>query len=61
MALLAKEEIENTGKETSFRGFESDGYHNHCEVIEIFIEDELIASWGDRCGKCVLNYSHAVT
>jgi predicted CoA-substrate-specific enzyme activase len=62
-ALLAQEEIENTGKETNFRGFnlvekkyrtrgfECDGCPNHCEVIEIFIEDKLVACWGDRCGK----------
>lgn len=68
-ALLAKEEFENTGKETSFRGFdlvdkeyrtqgfECDGCPNHCEVVEIFIEDELIARWGDRCGKWSLTYS----
>ena len=68
-ALLAKEEFENTGKETTFRGFnlldkeyrtkgfECDGCPNHCEVVEIFIEDELIARWGDRCGKWSLSYS----
>jgi len=71
--LLAKEEIENTGKEKSFRefdlvnkeyrtrGFECDSCPNHCEVIEIFIEDELIARWGDRCGKWSLTYSQAIT
>jgi len=68
-ALLAKEEFESTGKETRFRGFdlvdkeyrtkgfECDGCPNHCEVVEIFIEDELIARWGDRCGKWSLSYS----
>jgi len=72
-ALLAKEESENTGKETSFRGFdlvdkeyrtkgfECDDCPNQCEVIEIFIEDELIARWGDRCGKWALTYSQVVT
>jgi len=62
-ALLAKEEILETGKETNFRGFnlidkqyrtrgfECDGCPNHCEVVEIFIEEELVARWGDRCGK----------
>jgi len=68
-ALLAKEEYENTGKETSFkgfdlvdkeyrtRGFECDGCPNRCEVVEIFIEDDLIARWGDRCGKWALTLS----
>lgn len=72
-ALLAKEEFESTGKETSFRGFdlvekeyrtrgfECDGCPNRCEVVEIFIEDELVARWGDRCGKWSLNYSQVVT
>ena len=62
-ALLAKEEINETGKETNFRGFnlvkkqyrtkgfECDGCPNHCEVVEIFIEEKLVACWGDRCGK----------
>jgi len=65
-ALLAKEEFENTGKETSFkgfdlvdkeyrtRGFECDGCPNRYEIVEIFIEDELIARWGDRYGKWAL-------
>jgi len=68
-ALLAKEEFENTGKETNFRGFdliekeyrtrgfECEDCPNHCEVVEIFIEDELVARWGDRCGKWSLSYS----
>ena len=72
-ALLAKEEFENTRKETSFRGFdlvekeyrtrgfECDGCPNHCEVVEIFIENELIARWGDRCGKWSLSDSQVVT
>ena len=62
-ALLAKEKIDETGSETNFRGFnlvdkqyrtrgfECDGCPNHCEVVEIFIEEELVARWGDRCGK----------
>ena len=62
-ALLAREEINETGKETNFRGFnlvekkyrtkgfECDGCPNHCEVVEIFIEEKVVARWGDRCGK----------
>ena len=72
-ALLAKEEFESTGKETSFRGFglvekeyrtrgfECDGCLNRCEVVEIFTEGELVAHWGDRCGKRSLNNSQVVT
>jgi len=62
-ALLAREKIMETGQETNFRGFnlvkkayrtrgfECDGCPNHCEVVEIFVENQLVARWGDRCGK----------
>ncbi|MBM7622870.1 acyl-CoA dehydratase activase [Sporohalobacter salinus] len=61
--LLAKEKIEQSGEETSFKGweitdvdytpssFECDGCSNLCEVIEIRMEGELIARWGYRCNK----------
>ncbi|OEF98488.1 acyl-CoA dehydratase activase [Desulfuribacillus alkaliarsenatis] len=61
-AILAKEEVMET-KKTNFRGFEmSDqkfltrGYDcndcpNSCEVIETVMNDEVIACWGDKCGK----------
>ena len=62
-AILAKEEIEEKGKETSFRGFfdfkddfevksmECSGCSNMCEVIKIITNGKLKACWGDRCGK----------
>ncbi len=62
-AILAKEEIERSGKETCFFGFESinDNFDvksieckdcsNMCEVIKISSNGELKACWGDRCGK----------
>jgi hypothetical protein len=31
--------------------FECQECGNLCEVIEIKIEDEVAARWGDRCGK----------
>jgi predicted CoA-substrate-specific enzyme activase len=61
-ALLAREEMMNK-KATSFRGFEvadfvyvprsfeCSGCSNRCEVIEIRMNGEVVARWGDRCGK----------
>jgi hypothetical protein len=62
-AILAQEEVEETGKETSFRGFdrisddfevrsiECKGCPNMCEVIAISSDGGVKACWGDRCGK----------
>lgn len=62
-AMLAREEIEETGGETSFSGFECGeedfsvtsleckGCPNLCEVIQISANGSLKACWGDRCGK----------
>lgn len=62
-AILAKEEIEETGKETGFCGFDSiyddfsvksmecKGCPNLCEVIQISSNGAQRACWGDRCGK----------
>ncbi len=61
-ALLAKEQVRANGK-TAFRGFdlldytyssnnlECGGCPNLCEVIEIKMNDQVAARWGDRCGK----------
>ncbi len=62
-AILAKEEIEQTGKETGFCGFERadgdfdvksmecGGCSNLCEIVRISANGKLKACWGDRCGK----------
>lgn len=62
-ALLSKEKILQTGNTTKFRGFESldmeftptsfecGGCSNQCEVIKVESGGEVIAMWGDRCGK----------
>lgn len=62
-ALLAKDHIERTGEETNFRGFsvseasygvgsfECPACANHCEIINISVEGQLVARWGSRCGK----------
>lgn len=61
-ALLAREEL-HAKKATAFRGFdvvdfvyeprsfECSGCSNQCEVIEIRVNGEVAARWGDRCGK----------
>ncbi len=68
-AILAKEEIGHSGCKTSFSGFDSmdddftvnstecKGCANMCEIINISINGELRASWGDRCGKWSAVYS----
>ncbi|OEH85709.1 2-hydroxyglutaryl-CoA dehydratase [Desulfuribacillus stibiiarsenatis] len=61
-AILAKEEVMVT-KRTNFRGFEltdrqfaTKGFEckdcpNVCEVIETVMDGNVIACWGDKCGK----------
>lgn len=61
-AILAKEEIEKTGKPTNFHGFhalqtdfESSSFICHhcsnlCEVIKVKVNGQTAAMWGDRCG-----------
>lgn len=61
-ALLAREKMARGGS-SRFRGFrvtdiefiaggfECGGCPNLCEVVEITREGEVIARWGDRCGK----------
>jgi len=53
----------NLPEKTKFRGFSlsdkniltksfnCDGCPNKCEVIEAYIENELLSRWNDRCGK----------
>lgn len=62
-AIFAKDEIEQSGKDTCFCGFDSmdedfdvksmecKGCPNICEVIKISSNGALKACWGDRCGK----------
>ena len=61
-ALLAKEEVANTGR-SKFKGmnvanweneagsFECPHCPNQCEIVEIKQEGKVIARWGDRCGR----------
>lgn len=61
-ALLAKSAMGKRGKsnfkgfnirEISFKtnSFECQGCSNACEVLQFFENGDLIARWGDRCGK----------
>lgn len=62
-ALLARKQLRKTGSDTGFRGFERllldfaptsfecEGCSNCCEVIQIEQEQQIIAIWGDKCGK----------
>jgi predicted CoA-substrate-specific enzyme activase len=62
-ALLAKDYIEKTGSNTKFNGFETadlqftpktfncSGCPNACEVVQVDLEGEPVARWGDKCGK----------
>lgn len=62
-ALIAKEKMARSGARSAFCGFETaDNIYkaksmechdcsNACEVIEIYSNDEILARWGDRCGK----------
>jgi len=61
-AILARDAVKKS-KGTNFKGFdaskfkykagsfECQGCSNLCEVIEIYHDHQVIARWGDRCGK----------
>lgn len=69
-AILAKKHAESTGMQTRFRGFEvsdidfapssfdCDGCDNSCEVIKVELNKEVVAMWGDRCGKWTNSIVH---
>ncbi|HEX3015474.1 MAG TPA: acyl-CoA dehydratase activase [Desulfobacteria bacterium] len=61
-AILAREAVAG-GKTTRFRGlavatgdfsttgFECSGCPNLCEIVQIGLGEDVLARWGDRCGK----------
>ncbi|MDA8443128.1 MAG: acyl-CoA dehydratase activase [Peptococcaceae bacterium] len=61
-AILAREAV-SSGKTSKFRGvnvtsgnfaatsFECSGCANLCEIVQIGLEEKVLARWGDRCGK----------
>ena len=61
-AILSKSAVKEKER-TSFRGFnvsemrcqassfECQGCPNLCEIVNIHVDDELLARWGGRCGK----------
>jgi len=63
VALLAKEAVTKKNVPTKFRGFdvadmdfhptsiECNGCSNACEVIKVEMDNQVVAVWGDRCGK----------
>ncbi len=61
-ALLAKKEVakkektnflgfEVADQDFNVKGFECDGCPNVCEVVGIYRDENLVARWGDKCGK----------
>jgi len=62
-ALLAREYAYGNGGTTTFRGFDIPNFDyktssfdcdkcpNQCEVVEVRMNEELIARWGGRCGR----------
>ncbi|NMB45548.1 MAG: 2-hydroxyglutaryl-CoA dehydratase [Firmicutes bacterium] len=62
-ALLAKDQNERSGQATNFRGFaiseanytvgsfECLACANHCEIVNIHMDNEIVARWGSRCGR----------
>jgi predicted CoA-substrate-specific enzyme activase len=64
VAILAKEDFDKNGHtKSSFYGFdmadfafdttsfECEGCSNECEVIQVYMNKDMIARWGGRCGK----------
>lgn len=70
-ALLAKIATQETGR-SRFKGFgvsdlnyyaksfECTGCANLCEVVQIFVDKEILARWGDRCGKWSLGTNSGI-
>jgi predicted CoA-substrate-specific enzyme activase len=66
-AILAKEEIQETGKTTNFKGFELADLNyttssficsacpNSCEIIQVKAENSVVARWGGRCERWQIN------
>ena len=62
-AVLAGEKLALSGEKSKFKGFElsdfdykassfpCNGCPNHCEIINIYQDNELIARWGARCDR----------
>lgn len=43
--------LDNINKKFEATGIECNGCPNLCEIIEIRMDEKVIARWGDRCGK----------
>lgn len=63
VALLARENVQAASGKTQFNGFdklngsyttesrECSGCSNCCEIVQITLNDDPVACWGDKCGK----------
>ncbi len=63
VALLARENVQAASGKTQFNGFdklngsyttesrECTGCSNCCEIVQITLDDDPVACWGDKCGK----------
>ncbi len=63
VALLAMENVQAASGKTQFNGFdklngsyttesrECSGCSNCCEIVQITLNDDPVACWGDKCGK----------
>ncbi|MDO9351962.1 MAG: 2-hydroxyglutaryl-CoA dehydratase, partial [Deltaproteobacteria bacterium] len=43
--------FELSRKSCSTRGFECSECENQCEVVELLVDREVVACWGDLCEK----------
>ncbi len=62
-SILAREKMQSEKRESNFKGFaisdfdyraesyECDGCANHCEIVNIYQNGEIIARWGGKCEK----------
>ena len=62
-ALIAKRKVARDTQTSRFLGFELSEFEyeaksfecsdcpNYCEIVNIYVNDELLARWGSRCGK----------
>ncbi|MBL8045270.1 MAG: hypothetical protein JNL09_01945 [Anaerolineales bacterium] len=62
-AMLAREAVQRTGQATHFKGFTAGALHyktvsfecrhcsNHCEIVQVSVDNKPVARWGGRCNR----------
>lgn len=62
-AMLAREAVQRTGQATHFKGFTAGELHyktvsfecrhcsNHCEIVQVSVDNKPVARWGGRCNR----------